>query len=70
MLSMANAGKNSNGSQFYITTVPCPWLDKKHTVFGRVVKGQDVVTDIESVRVDKAHKPLLEVKVQSIRVKE
>lgn len=70
MLSMANCGKNTNGSQFYITTVPCPWLDGKHTVFGRVIKGQVVVSDIEAVRVDKDHKPLMDVKLQSIRVKD
>jgi len=70
MLAMANQGKNTNGSQFYITTVPCPWLDGKHTVFGRVIKGQQVVNDIEFVRVDKEHKPLLDVKLQSVRVKD
>lgn len=48
ILSMANAGPNSNGSQFFITHVPCPWLDGKHTVFGRVLNdGQKVVNSIK-----------------------
>jgi peptidyl-prolyl cis-trans isomerase B (cyclophilin B) len=66
-LAMANAGPNTNGSQFFIVTVDAaPWLDGKHTVFGRVVEGMEVVDRIEGARTDGRDKPVEDVTIEGV----
>ena len=69
-LAMANAGPNTNGSQFFIVTADaCPWLDGKHTVFGQVVSGQDVVDRISLVERDGRDKPVTPVVIESVELR-
>lgn len=65
LLAMANAGPGTNGSQFFITTVATPWLNMKHTIFGEVVSGMDIVTRLETVKKDQNDKPIEDQKIIS-----
>jgi peptidyl-prolyl cis-trans isomerase B (cyclophilin B) len=68
-LAMANAGPNTNGSQFFIVTAAeCPWLDGKHTVFGQITSGMDVIDAIEGVDTDGRDRPRTDVTISGVTV--
>ena len=69
ILSMANAGPNTGGSQFFITVAETPWLDNHHAIFGKVIEGYEVVEAISKVDRDRNDKPMQPVKINTVTIK-
>ena len=69
LVAMANSGPNTNGSQFFIATIPTPWLNMRHTIFGEVVSGYDVVEKIENTTTGSSDKPIEDQKILKAYIK-